>query len=90
MQSFMAMDAHAYAAAMPALRDANLLPQLAQVRVPTLVVAGESDAAVPRDHSAAMASGIPGAVLTVLPGGHLSAVESPDAFASAVGSFCAR
>jgi len=90
IESFMAMDAHAYAAAMPALRDANLLPQLAQVRVSTMVVAGESDAAVPRDHSAAMASGIRGAVLTVLPGGHLSAVESPDAFASAVGSFCAR
>lgn len=90
IESFLAMDPHAYAAAMAALRDADLLPQLTQLRMPTMVVAGESDAAVPRDHSAAMARGIPGAVLTVLAGGHLSAVESPDAFASAVGSFCAR
>jgi 3-oxoadipate enol-lactonase len=90
IKSFVSMDGHAYAAAMAALRDADLRPQLAQVRVSTMVVAGEADAVVPRDHSVAMASGIAGATLTILPGGHLSAVESPDAFARAVVSFCSH
>lgn len=85
VQSFRAIDAGGYAAAMAALRDADLHSQLALVRTRTLVIAGGADAAVPREHSKVMADSIPGAAsVAVLPGGHLSAVESPAEFVRAV------
>lgn len=88
IESFRAMDGRAYAAAMAALRDADLQPLLSTVRVRTLIVAGETDGAVPREHSQRMADGVPGARLVVLKGGHLSAVESPGAFADELAAFC--
>lgn len=82
--SFLAMDPRGYAAAMAALRDADLKQLFSAVQVPSLVVAGDEDAAVPREHSQNMASAIRGARLAVLPGGHLSAVEAPTEFAREV------
>lgn len=83
--SFRAMDQHGYAAAMAALRDADMREQLKLVRTSTLVIAGEADSAVPHDHSRYMADSLAsGGQLVVLPGGHLSAVESPEEFAHAV------
>jgi 3-oxoadipate enol-lactonase len=87
IESFRAMNPAAYAAAMAALRDADLAPSLPSVRARTLIVAGETDSAVPREHSQRMADSIAGARLVVLPGGHLSAVESPVAFAAEVATF---
>ena len=82
IETFRAMDGKAYGAALAALRDADLREQLADIRVRTVVVAGELDSAVPRANSESMAAGIAGARLAVLPGGHLSAVESSAAFAA--------
>lgn len=84
VEAFRAMSGSAYAAALAALRDADLVETLPDVGIPSLVIAGETDIAVPRAHSQAMADAMPSAQLVVLPGGHLSAVESPSPFAEAV------
>lgn len=77
VDGFLAMDPNAYASALAALRDADLRPLLDRVNVPTLVMGGEEDMAVPRDHLELIAQGVPGARLRMLPGGHLSPVEAP-------------
>lgn len=85
VESFRAMNPDGYAAAMAALRDADLHQRLTLVHARTLVIAGEADAAIPLEHSKHMADLISGtARLEVLPGGHLSAVESPIEFARAI------
>ncbi|WP_042392596.1 alpha/beta fold hydrolase [Streptacidiphilus carbonis] len=67
------------------------LDVLAEVRVPALVVVGEEDAITPPGDAEAMAAVLPDVVLTVLPAvGHLSAIESPDAFNWAVRGLLAR
>lgn len=77
VDGFLAMEPNGYASALAALRDADLRSLLGQVKVPTLVVGGEEDAAVPRDHIEFIAQSVPGAGLRLLPGGHLSPVEAP-------------
>jgi pimeloyl-ACP methyl ester carboxylesterase len=60
-------------------------PELATIAVPTLVIVGEEDALTPVEDSRALAAGIREAALTVLPGaGHLSNLETPEAFTGAV------
>jgi len=54
-------------------------------RVPGLVIVGEEDRITSVDAAQAMAEVLPGGQLAVLPGsGHLSPVETPEAFAFAV------
>jgi 2-succinyl-6-hydroxy-2,4-cyclohexadiene-1-carboxylate synthase len=66
---------------MPSLSD-----RLAEVRSPTLVVAGEFDPV--RRRSESVAAGIPGAQLVVVPdAGHTPHLETPSAFREAVLSF---
>ena len=61
------------------------LELLAGLRVPAAVVVGADDLITPVPDAEAMAAALPDATLTVLPGaGHLSALESPDAFNTAV------
>lgn len=58
---------------------------LAGIRVPTLVVVGSEDVVTPPAAAAALAAGIPGAVLAEIPGaGHLTALERPEAVAALV------
>jgi pimeloyl-ACP methyl ester carboxylesterase len=53
---------------------------LAAIRVPTLVVAGDSDPLMPPDRAAEMVDAIPQARLVVVPEcGHASTLERPDA-----------
>jgi pimeloyl-ACP methyl ester carboxylesterase len=67
------------------------LDVLAEVRVPALVLVGEDDAITPPSDAEAMAAVLPDVVLTVLPAvGHLSNIESPDAFNWAVRGLLAR
>lgn len=55
------------------------------IRVPTLVVVGEDDKITPPKEARAMASAIPGASLHIIPrAGHLTMLESPDAFNGAL------
>lgn len=61
---------------------------LAQVRVPTLVVCGEEDMLTKVPDSEAMAATIPGASLVVIPrAGHMSNLEQPLAFNAALQKF---
>ena len=63
---------------------------LRTVDVPTLVVVGEEDVISPPADAQAMADAIPGARLVAIPAsGHLTAVETPDEFNSAVAEFLA-
>lgn len=61
---------------------------LAEIRVPTLVLAAERDALCPVERHQEIRQRVPGARLQVIPeSGHLSALEAPDAVASALGSW---
>jgi 3-oxoadipate enol-lactonase len=53
-------------------------PTLAQIRVPTLVIHGDSDPLVPPAEAQAMGAAIPGAQMHLIPGaGHLPNLENP-------------
>lgn len=59
--------------------------ELALVRCPTLIIAGEDDTAQPPGHSRSMAEGIRGARLVRIPGaGHSSSLEEPEAVIAAM------
>ena len=61
---------------------------LGRIRCPTLVLAGEQDAIIPRADTEAMQRGIPTSELRLIPGaGHLSNLEQPDAFTRHLGQF---
>lgn len=65
--------------------------ELAGIYVPALVVVGEHDGPSPPAEAEAMAAAIPDARLEVIAGaGHLSNLEAPEAFNSALESFLAR
>jgi pimeloyl-ACP methyl ester carboxylesterase len=65
----------------PALTERRLITSadaagLPGVRVPTLVIGGAQDPAIPAEHSGAIATAIPGARLEILdPAAHLASVE---------------
>ncbi len=66
-------------------------PWLADVDVPTLVVAGARDAFTPMRLSLALSRAIRGSELRVLPGGtHVGPLEHPDLFAARVRAFLAE
>jgi len=57
---------------------------------PALVMVGAEDSLTPPEQARAMADALPNATLVELPAaGHLSAVETPDAFAAALAEFAA-
>ncbi|WP_042373592.1 alpha/beta fold hydrolase [Streptacidiphilus neutrinimicus] len=67
------------------------LDSLRTVDVPALVVVGDEDELTPVPEAEALAAALPHADLTILPGaGHLSALEVPEAFNTAVRSLLAR
>jgi pimeloyl-ACP methyl ester carboxylesterase len=64
--------------------------QLATIRTPTLIAAGEHDEYIRADHTRAIAAAIPGAQLVVLPGmSHFGLWQAPDAFNRVVVDFLA-
>jgi pimeloyl-ACP methyl ester carboxylesterase len=66
------------------------LGDLATIRVPTLVLCGEGDAVTPRADHEAIAAGIDGARLIVVPeSGHLSTIEQPAAVSAALSAWLA-
>jgi len=57
----------------------DITGQLGKIDVPTLVMCGAEDASQPPSESEAIAQGIKGSELVILPGlGHMSALEDPD------------
>ncbi|MCK0209942.1 alpha/beta fold hydrolase [Starkeya koreensis] len=68
----------------------DALARLGAINVPTLVVAGEHDAATSPAASAALAAAIPGARVATLPGApHMMQLESSGLFTETVGDFLA-
>jgi pimeloyl-ACP methyl ester carboxylesterase len=63
-------------------------PDLARLSSPTLVVVGEEDALTPRADSERIQAAVARSQLVVLPGaGHLSNLEAPEAFSTALADF---
>jgi 3-oxoadipate enol-lactonase len=78
----------AVVAGLAALRDRpDRRNELPAIGCPTLVIVGAEDALTPPAEARAMANAIPGARLVELPGGHLSNLESPEAFSTALSAF---
>lgn len=74
--------------AMISRRDST--PLLPQIEVPVLIIVGEEDALTPVKESRAMHAAIPGSTLAVIPkAGHVSNIENPPAFNSAMRNFLA-
>jgi 3-oxoadipate enol-lactonase len=67
---------------------ADSTPTLREIRVPTLVVCGAEDVITPLAEAEALARGIKGSRLEVIPeAGHLSSVENSSSFNAALGRF---
>lgn len=63
---------------------------LLEIDVPVLIVVGEEDALTPPRESQSMHAAIPGSVLAVIPhAGHVSNIEQPEEFNSALRNFLA-
>jgi pimeloyl-ACP methyl ester carboxylesterase len=59
--------------------------RLTEIAVPTLVLVGERDTETPPDYAEALAAGIAGATLVLVPGaGHVSNLEAPEAVTAAL------
>jgi 3-oxoadipate enol-lactonase len=81
-------DPKGYAACCAALRDADHRTVLTKISVPTLVIGSDNDPSTPwNDHGALLAREIPGAKALKLGTAHLSNLEQPRAFTSAVLDF---
>jgi 3-oxoadipate enol-lactonase len=70
-----------------AVRDMDMRRTVALIRCPTLVIAGQFDTVTLAGHSEFIAATVPGSRLLILPTVHLSNIEYPDAFLSAVLEF---
>jgi 3-oxoadipate enol-lactonase len=89
--SLAATPRRAYFAAMRALARFDARGQVAAIRRPTLIVAGDRDTSVPLAAKIALATAIPCARLLVVPAsGHATPHDQPEAFNRALLEFLAR
>ena len=80
---FLRCDTQGYAATCATLRDADLRDRIGAITLPTLLVAGERDLAMPVAQVEATAKTIAGSRLEVFPGvGHIPSIEAPEKLAS--------
>ena len=78
----------AFQAACKILQEADLVPLLSHLRVPTLVTCGSEDQATPPALNRQIAEGVAGAQYVELPGcGHCPPLEQPEKFISAIAEF---
>jgi 3-oxoadipate enol-lactonase / 4-carboxymuconolactone decarboxylase len=77
-----------YAGCCSAIRDMDHSQILKDIRVPTLVIAGDHDVSTPwTGHGELLARDIPGAKVVRLPAAHLSNIERPHSFTMALFEF---
>jgi 3-oxoadipate enol-lactonase len=75
-----ATPAEGYASCCGVIERMDQVPQLGEIRAPTLVIAAEDDPATPPEHGELIAAGVPGARLEIVPGArHLATIEQPEA-----------
>jgi 3-oxoadipate enol-lactonase len=79
-----------YAGCCAAIRDADLTSSLNRIQAPTLVIAGTWDPATPPIAGQMLSEKIQNAAYVELPAAHLSAIERPAEFSSAVQAFFDR
>jgi 3-oxoadipate enol-lactonase len=77
---YLDMPVHAYLAQLAVIQHHDTTADLANIAVPTLVLAGEQDILIPVALSEDLCKGIPGAHWRTSPGGHGCMWEHPDAF----------
>ena len=75
---------HGFAGCCAVLRDCDFTADLGAIAVPTLVICGRDDVPTPPGDSEILVQGIAGAQFALLDAGHLSAVETPQAFTAAL------
>lgn len=85
--TLLATNRHGLAGSFAAVQETDLRSALRDVRLPTLVIAGQFDTVTAADHSELIARAIPGARLFTLPAVHLSNIEFPREFEGAVLDF---
>lgn len=86
--TFLATSPEGYAACCMAISELDMLQRLSDLVAPTLVINGTLDAATPpHDHGDLIAAAVSGAQTINLDAGHLSVLEQPEAFTSAVSGF---
>jgi len=83
----LATDPRGLAGCWAAVRDMDMRRTVALINRPTLVIAGQYDTVTALSHSELIAATVPGAKLVVLPAVHLSNIEYPEVFLSAVLEF---
>jgi len=89
--NLLAQNAHGYAACAAAIRDMDLASAIPGIAVPTLVIGGSKDIALPFvGHGDVIAAAIVGAHVTLLDTAHLPSIEAPASFAAAVRGFMAQ
>ncbi len=89
--NLLAQNAHGYAACAAAIRDMDLAGAISGIAVPTLVIGGSKDIALPFvGHGDVIAAAIVGARVTALDTAHLPSIEAPASFAAAVRGFMAQ
>ena len=86
-----ACDPLGYRGACTAIAGTDLLAATATLRLPTLVLAGTEDRAVPPDLARETADLIPGAEVGLLRGaGHVASLDAPDALSTRITAFLVR
>jgi 3-oxoadipate enol-lactonase len=89
-EAFLQTDPDVFRAACAALAELDLRPQLAQVKVPVLVLVGEHDEATPPPMSHELAAHLPNARLKIILGcAHVPQLQSPEVFLDVIGDFLA-
>jgi len=75
-----ATPAEGYAACCGVIERMDQVPQLGEIRAPTLVIAAEDDPATPPEHGELIAAAVPGARLEIVKDArHLATIEQPEA-----------
>ncbi len=87
-EAFLKTDPEVLQAACAQLAELDLRGELAQVKVPVLVLVGEHDEATPPPMSRELAASLPNARLKILAGcAHVPQLQSPEMFLDAIGDF---
>jgi 3-oxoadipate enol-lactonase len=87
-EAFLRTDPEVFCDACAALAELDLRPELANVKVPILVLVGEHDEATPPPMSRELAAALPDARLKIIAGcAHVPQLQSPEIFLDAIGDF---